>query len=73
MTTQKNKPALTIRDRNLKVTIWKNSGEKGDFYTVQFTRSYRDDQGNYHDSDSYSGSELLRVSRLHKRTNCRIV
>ena len=67
MTTQKTKPAQTIRDRNLKATIWKNSGEKGDFYTVQFTRSYRDDQGNYHDSDSYSGSELLRVSRLAQK------
>ena len=67
MTTQKTKPALTIRDRNLKATIWKNTGEKGEFYTVQFTRSYRDDQGNYHDSDSYSGSELLRISRLAQK------
>ncbi len=67
MTTQKTKPALTIRDRNLKATIWKNTGEKGDFYTVQFTRSYRDDQGNYHDSDSYSGSELLRIARLAQK------
>ncbi len=36
-------------------------------YTVQFTRSYRDDQGNYHDSDSYSGSELLRIARLSQK------
>ena len=51
----------------MKATLWKNTSENGDFYSVQITRTYRDEQGNYHDSDSYSGSELLRVSRLAQK------
>ncbi|MGD9693603.1 MAG: hypothetical protein AB7G17_07260 [Phycisphaerales bacterium] len=64
MTTTNAKPIDTIRDGSLKATIWKNAGEKGDYYSVRITRTWRDDQGNYHDSDSFSGSELLRVARL---------
>lgn len=59
-----SKPIETIRDGALKASIWKNQGEKGPFYSVRITRTYTDDQGNYHDSDSFSGSELLRVARL---------
>lgn len=64
MTTTNHKPIDTIRDGSLKATLWKNTGEKGDYYSVRITRTWRDDQGNYHDSDSLSGSELLRVARL---------
>ena len=62
-----NKPIDTLRDGNLKATIWKNFGEKGNFYTVNLTRSYKDEAGNYHDSDSFSGSELLRIAHLATR------
>ena len=41
-----------------------NLGEKGNFYSVDFSRTYQDEQGNYHDSHSFSGSELLRIARL---------
>ena len=64
MTTTNEKPIDTIRDGSLKATIWRNFGENGSFYAVQFTRTWRDDQGIYHDSDSFSGTELLRVARL---------
>ena len=64
MNTQSNKPVDTIRDGSLKATIWMNQRENGKAYSVQITRSYKDDQGNWHDSDSFSGSELLRVARL---------
>ena len=65
MTQQTNKkPIETIRDGAIKASIWKNQGEKGPFYSVRITRTFTDDQGQYHDSDSFSGSELLRVARL---------
>lgn len=57
-------PASTIRDGAIKATIWRNQGENGDFYSVKLTRTWKDAQGNYHDSDSFSGIELLRVARL---------
>jgi hypothetical protein len=56
-------PIDTLRDGSLKATIWKNSGEKGDFYSVDLTRTYK--QGDqFKDSNSSSGSELLRIARL---------
>ena len=65
MTTNANdKPIETIRDGSIKATIWKNFGDHGNFHTVQITRAWKDDQGNYHDGDSFSGSQLLRVAHL---------
>lgn len=64
MTTTTTKPAATIRDGAIKATIWRNKGEKGDFHSVRFTRTWKDEQGNYHDSDSFTGAELLRVAHI---------
>ena len=68
-----NKPTETLRDGSLKATIWRNETDKGAFFRVNFSRGYRDDAGNWQDSDSFSGSELLRLARLaskaYDRTN----
>lgn len=58
-------PIHTIRDGSLKAAIWKNeSAEKGPFYSVTFTRTYTDEAGAFHDADSFSGTALLKLSRL---------
>lgn len=67
-----NQPTDTLRDGSLKATIWKNEGEKGAFFSVNLSRTYKDDAGNYHDSDSFSGSELLRIAHLASRAYDRI-
>lgn len=59
-----NKPTATLRDGRIKATIWKQDTERGGFFRVNFTRSYKDDAGTWHDSDSFSGSELLRIAHL---------
>lgn len=64
MTTNTTRPTATLRDGSIKATIWKNTGEKGDFFSVQLTRTWKDAQGAYHDSDSFTGTELLRVAHL---------
>ena len=33
---------------------------------------YKDDAGNYHDSDSFSGTELLRIAHLASRAYDRV-
>jgi len=60
---QNQKPINTIRDGALKATIWKNDSEKGSFYSVDISRTYKQDDV-YKDSHSFSGTELLRVARL---------
>ena len=63
----KTKPAITLRDGALKATVWKNPAKDGSFYSVRIARTYRDEQGGYHDSNSFSGAELLRVARLAEK------
>ena len=57
------KPIDTIRDGALKATIWKNAAEKGHFYSVDFSRTYKDGE-TFKDSHSFSGSEPLQIARL---------
>lgn len=72
MSTLKNKPTDTIRDGSIKATIWSNFGENGTFYTVEISRTYKDEAGNYHDAHSFSGTQLLRVARVSHLAYTRI-
>ncbi len=64
MSTSTKKPVDTLRDGSLKAVIWANFGEKGTFYSVQLSRSYQDAENNWHESDSFSNAQLLRIARL---------
>jgi len=66
------KPVETIRDGAIKAAIFQNRGENGTFYGVRITRVYTDADGVYHDSTSFSGSELLRVARLAAKAYDRV-
>lgn len=59
-----NSPFYTLNDGNIKATIWKNEGEKGPYYSVQFSRIYTDDSGNIKNSDSFTRTDILKVERL---------
>ena len=38
-------PAYKIRIGTLQATIWRNPGDKGNWYSVQLTRSYKLEDG----------------------------
>jgi len=60
-----NQPFKTLRDGSIKATIWENATNDGEvFYSVDFVRGYKDKEGNWQDSTSFSGAELLRVANL---------
>lgn len=65
------KPIDTIRDGALKATIWKNPTEKGHFYSVDFSRTYKDGEA-FKDSHSFSGGEPLQIARLAHKAYDRI-
>ena len=67
-----DKPTETLRDGSLKATIWKNFGDNGNFYTVNLTRSYKDEAEQWHESNSFSGSQLLRIARLTEQAYDRV-
>ncbi len=70
--TKKPTPADTLRDGSIKATIWKNESENGVFFSVAFTRTYTDKDGNFHDVDSFSGMQLLQLARLAEKAYDRV-
>jgi hypothetical protein len=62
--TEKNKPAHKIRGAGgLTVTIWKNDGENGPFYSVTPTRSYKQGE-DWKETNSYHAQDLLELAEL---------
>ena len=64
MSEEKKQPAATIRDGSLKVSIWENEREGQSVYSAQFRRTYRDQEGQMRDTDSFFAADLLKLSRL---------
>jgi hypothetical protein len=65
-------PEDTLRDQNLKASIWRNDGENGAYYNTAFARTYRDPHGQYHDSHTFGQQDLLRLSELSRSAYNRI-
>ena len=67
-TSTSNEPVARIKDGLLQIAIWRNETEKGrPFYsTSAVQRSYKDDAGNYHETMSLSGTQLLQAARLYR-------
>jgi hypothetical protein len=57
------KPVHKIRAGALEVAIWLKEGEKGPFYNVTMSRSYKHGE-EWKQSDSYSGDDLLLLAKL---------
>ena len=68
-----NKPADTLRDGLIKAVIWENAKQDtGEiFHSIDLTRSYKKD-GQWKETNSFSGAELLRVANLSQRAYNRI-
>ena len=60
-TSSKAKPAFTIREDNVKASIWLNQSEKGDFYNVTLSRVYKEEDGTLKDTHSMGKYDLIKV------------
>ena len=60
----KTRPVETLRDGLIKAAIWRNESENGAFFAVTFARTYKDGKGDLQDTESFSGTQLLRLARL---------
>lgn len=63
MTNTKKEPAATLRDGAIKATIWANPSDKGTFYSVDISRTFKKDD-EYKNSHSFSGTDILKAQRL---------
>jgi hypothetical protein len=59
-----SKPAFKIRNGVLQVTIWRNHGEKGPWYSVIPTRSYKQGDETWKETDSLGEGDLLTMAKL---------
>ncbi len=67
-----SQPAHKLRDGALQVTIWRNSGEKGNWYSVMPSRSYRKGE-TWRESDSLGADDLLAMAKLLNQAHSWIV
>ena len=58
-----SKPAHKIRNGVLQVTIWRNHGEKGTWYSANLTRSYKVNEG-WRETDALGQDDLLPAAKL---------
>ncbi len=69
---EKAQPVHKIRIRNVTGAIWQNARQDGStYYTFTASRSYRDEQGNWHSTSSFGApdgfilAEVARQCALH--------
>jgi hypothetical protein len=60
----KDRPAHEVRFGRLKATIWRQESEKGPWFNVVLSRSYRDEGGNWHAATSFGSRHLLELAKL---------
>lgn len=62
-----NKPVSELRDGTIKIALFRNEPQKeGDrpWYSGKLSRSYRDANGDWQETDYLSGTEFLRAAKL---------
>lgn len=59
-----NQPANSLRIGLVKATIWLNDK----FYNVKLSKSYKDDRGDWQETDQLGTSDLLNAAKLLQRS-----
>lgn len=60
-------PAHKIRFGNLQATIWRNVSDKGVWYSVTPSRSYKQGDETWKETDSLGQDDLLPMAELHRQ------
>lgn len=68
-----NKPIGKVKIGALTAAIWKTELDNGPVFNVTFDRVYRDKEGNFKHSDSFSTRDLLALAKLADRAHTVIV
>lgn len=62
-----DKPAKKFRIGFVTATIWKNESADRAFYSVELSRSYKDDKGEYQNGTSLNHNDLLNAAKVLER------
>ena len=69
----KTPPVAKIRVDLINASIWKNQTDKGTFYNVTFESRYRDSEGNWKSSHSYTANDLLALAKAADLAHTKII
>ncbi len=56
--TDTKKPAQTFRKGTIHAAVWENTGRDGTFYSVTFSRSYKDVEDSWRHATSFHAGDL---------------
>ena len=59
---ENNKPITIKAARGVRAKLWRNTSRKGEWFSVSISRVYKDDVGEFQDSQSFSRDDLLHVA-----------
>jgi len=59
---KKQKPIRIKAGRGVVAKLWRNSNKNGEWFNVTISRVYKDDDGDFQDSESFSRDDLLQVA-----------
>jgi hypothetical protein len=60
----KQRPAAKFRYGRLTATLWRQTSDKGPWYSVVFSRGYQDQAGDWKSSSSFGRDDLLLLAKL---------
>lgn len=62
--TQRQPPIARFRDQGLTVSLWQRDTEKGVFYDVSFSRSYRAQDGEWQNATNCPAGDIQTLRKL---------
>ena len=66
-------PVAKLRIGLLSASIWERTADTGTFHSVTFERRYRDGEGNWKSSHSYTSNDLLALGKAADLAHTKIV
>ena len=61
---EKRRPVFEARYGSLRASVWRQESDKGVWFNVTLSRTYKDESGAWQSSNSFGARELLAVAKL---------
>lgn len=72
METTSKKPVDKVKFNAVTAAIWENEGDKGPWFNVTLSRTYRDKDNSLRDSSSLAGNDILAAAEALRQAYLRI-
>lgn len=69
---QSKQPVERVRDSGITASIWENEGQNGPYHNVTLSRSYKDADGQYQNTDSFRKKDLPILMEVTREAYARM-